>query len=552
MTKLNYPNLSFPASFADNGQKADFAEDKVLNGFNPTDPDVLAGDNLNKFIDDTYKGLTYSIGSITDLYSSAIWYDAECNYSKDALVFGRDNDDNIGLYLSLQDNNLNNPLADTAFWQKTPLGGGGASRNIGELVHTLLPQIDAGLHLADGGVIQSGGIYAQFVDYIAELYEANPNAKYFTTEANWQNSVKTYGVCAKFVYDTNSRTVRLPKITGLVEGTLDENALGELVKAGLPALSGTTSSNGKHTHTRGTMNIKGRTYGESYFKNDSGGASSVPTGAFYYDTSNVPNTRHGIQGDNNNSYLYFDASRNWSGATSESGAHTHTVSVKDSNGIVGKSNTVQPQTVKGFLYIVIATSLKTEVQVNINKVATDLNNKANKDFSNVTWTNEMRQIVSDVVGNGLINQIATTDTQGIVMVDDVTIHVTDNGTISTVLNPENYYTKSEVDAKVANLYNFKGTVASYSDLPVAENVNGDVYNVKDTGKNYAWVGISTDYPDGWDVLGGIFDLSNFYTKSEVDALLLTRDNSISNLSNYIVDLQNRVTALETLIQGGNA
>lgn len=68
MTRPVNPNISIPAAFAVDGQKTDFTAEKLQDGFDPVDPDVLAGDNLNKFIDDTYKGLNYSIDGVTDLY----------------------------------------------------------------------------------------------------------------------------------------------------------------------------------------------------------------------------------------------------------------------------------------------------------------------------------------------------------------------------------------------------------------------------------------------------------------------------------------------------
>ena len=61
MDKPTKPNISIPESFANNGTKTDFSETKIENGFERFTPEVLAGDNLNKFIDDTYKGLNYSI-----------------------------------------------------------------------------------------------------------------------------------------------------------------------------------------------------------------------------------------------------------------------------------------------------------------------------------------------------------------------------------------------------------------------------------------------------------------------------------------------------------
>ncbi|MBQ8299281.1 MAG: hypothetical protein IJX99_05385, partial [Clostridia bacterium] len=63
MNKPTKPNITIPESFAANGVKADFDNNKILNGFNRIQPDVLAGDNLNKFIDDTYKGLNYSMAA---------------------------------------------------------------------------------------------------------------------------------------------------------------------------------------------------------------------------------------------------------------------------------------------------------------------------------------------------------------------------------------------------------------------------------------------------------------------------------------------------------
>lgn len=64
MNKPTKPNITIPESFAANGVKADFDNNKILNGFDRIQPDVLAGDNLNKFIDDTYKGLNYGIKGV--------------------------------------------------------------------------------------------------------------------------------------------------------------------------------------------------------------------------------------------------------------------------------------------------------------------------------------------------------------------------------------------------------------------------------------------------------------------------------------------------------
>lgn len=61
MNKPTKPNIVIPESFAENGIKTDFDNEKLTNGFDRLQPDVLAGDNLNKFIDDTYKASNYAL-----------------------------------------------------------------------------------------------------------------------------------------------------------------------------------------------------------------------------------------------------------------------------------------------------------------------------------------------------------------------------------------------------------------------------------------------------------------------------------------------------------
>jgi hypothetical protein len=62
---------------------------------------------------------------------------------------------------------------------------------------------------------------------------------------------------------------------------------------------------------------------------------------------------------------------------------------------------------------------------------------------------------------------------------------------------------------LGGIYKFKGSVATYTDLPSTGVSSGWVYNVVDTGKNYAYT------PDGtWDDLGGNMDLSLYSLKAD--------------------------------------
>lgn len=92
---------------------------------------------------------------------------------------------------------------------------------------------------------------------------------------------------------------------------------------------------------------------------------------------------------------------------------------------------------------------------------------------------------------------------------DVTLSSTDitdlDTTITTAIsgkaNTTEVYTKTQIDGKLSGAMHFKGTVASVSALPSTGNTQGDMYNVTDTGANYAWDG------SAWDKLSENIDLS---------------------------------------------
>lgn len=212
-------------------------------------------------------------------------------------------------------------------------GIGNTRRNIGELVPSVLPLSDAGLHLLDGALISGSGIYSEFVTYIAGLVSSYPNL--FVTEANWQNSVNAYGVCGKFVYDSSANTVRLPRVTGIIEGTTVASAIGDLVEAGLP-------------------NITGRL---GYESSDLPLSGAIKAGSGGYSTGRV--------------FANYTA------------AQLAELDASSGNDTYGKSNTVQPQTIKAYYYIVIANSTKTSIQVDIDEIASDLNLKAETNLENV-------------------------------------------------------------------------------------------------------------------------------------------------------------------------
>ena len=94
-------------------------------------------------------------------------------------------------------------------------------------------------------------------------------------------------------------------------------------------------------------------------------------------------------------------------------------------------------------------------------------------------------------------------------------------------NEKKYATKAEA----AKLYKQKGSVNSFKDVPVTGNQDGDVYNMLTTyttavdmhgvhikaGDDVVYISDDGNGNSGWNVLGGTTDLSDYYTKSQVDA-----------------------------------
>ena len=165
---------------------------------------------------------------------------------------------------------------------------------------------------------------------IDAVYQIDPDQQ-------WQNTVAQYGTCGKYVYknELNTRSIRLPKLVGIVEGTDDVDVLGDITEAGVPNITGQVGT--------------------------SDNASYYPSGAFYQSAS----SGHG-NGSGGSITVSMDASR--------------------SSSVYGKSDTIQPQTVKVFYYVVVANVTKSAIVVDIDNIANDLDRKADKDLSNITNT----------------------------------------------------------------------------------------------------------------------------------------------------------------------
>ena len=133
---------------------------------------------------------------------------------------------------------------------------------------------------------------------------------------------------------------------------------------------------------------------------------------------------------------------------------------------------------------------------------------------NITLEQQGNTLTINSQGGGEVTSVNGQTGDVVLNIPDSTSDLTnDSGyIINTVNNLTNYYkktetyTQTEIDNKLTAVYKYKGTVATYQDLPSTSLTIGDVYNVEEDGSNYAWTGTT------WDKLGGTIDLSGYQTK----------------------------------------
>ena len=91
-------------------------------------------------------------------------------------------------------------------------------------------------------------------------------------------------------------------------------------------------------------------------------------------------------------------------------------------------------------------------------------------------------------------------------------------TVQEPTTANNPATKQYVDSAISSVYKYRGSVANQSALPSSNQTIGDVYNVEDTGDNFAWDGTQ------WDKLAGTVDLSNYVTTTTANATYQPKGN----------------------------
>lgn len=158
------------------------------------------------------------------------------------------------------------------------------------------------------------------------------------------------------------------------------------------------------------------------------------------------------------------------------------------------------------------------------KEATKVDKVAGKGLSEADYTNTEKDKLAGVAEGAQVNVLEK------VKVNGEALEITEKG-VNIDLSE---YAKS-ADYTTALLY--KGTVATYAELPAEGQKVGDMYNVTaadpshdlDAGENVAWNGTA------WDNLGGVTDLSGKVDKVEGKGL---------STEDFTTDLKDKLEAIE--------
>lgn len=229
----------------------------------------------------------------------------------------------------------------------------------------------------DGQCIAIDGVYSQFCAWL--ISQSGLGNVPTCTIGEYGTELSTYGQCGKFVINTTSEiliengatieanSIKLPTITAFIESTNNTYPIGSAKEAGLPNIVG--KSTGWLAESVGTNS------GALTGTKKGGNNKNATTNGSYWSTSNTIN---------------FDAS--------------------NSNAIYGKSDTVQPKSVCYPCYIIVATGTKTEVEVDINNVLTEVN-KVQKRYLVSNWVNSDGSCWYEIYSDGFKKYCGTTGVQ---------------------------------------------------------------------------------------------------------------------------------------------
>lgn len=165
----------------------------------------------------------------------------------------------------------------------------------------------------------------------------------------------------------------------------------------------------------------------------------------------------------------------------------------------GEPNTIETVKVNG---TALVPDSQKAVDVTVPTATSDLTNDGDgtSNFATETYVDENGGKIDVIKVNGTAQTI--TDKAVDIAVPTKTSDLTNDSDFQTSTEVE-----SAIDAKIASAYKYKGSVATYAELPSTGQETGDVWDVQADGMNYAWNG------SAWDALGAYVDTSVFWTST---------------------------------------
>lgn len=156
-----------------------------------------------------------------------------------------------------------------------------------------------------------------------------------------------------------------------------------------------------------------------------------------------------------------------------------------------------------------------DVPTKLSQLTNDGDGSANSKYATESYVNE---------NGGKIDKIQVNGTEQ--TITNKTVNISVPTKVSDITNDSGYQTAEQVTSAISSAitsaYIYKGSVVKESDLPASGNTVGDVYDVQNTGMNYAWTGSK------WDALGSYVDTSLYWAKSELQAMTSSEIDSILN------------------------
>ena len=344
-----------PRSFG--GEKNNFSDDLIANGYEVNMPQTYNGDNLNYQLDATGKELDYCEKVVDYINGLGVGKTPIVNANNKLdetqvglKVYSATETYSLGewvkssgkIYESLTQGNLGNDLTNETYWKEVRLGGG-SGLELCDIGMALYVDETKGLRrYLNGQIVDINTNTQAFLNRLQQITTLYPSL--LCTENEWQTAKtnSAFGQVGKFVFNYSGGeivSVRLPRVVN-IQGVFDLQNLGMTVGAGLPNITGNTGYGTTLGSATGCFYI-----GNTAYVHLGASAGNAPSGA-------------------------FDASR--------------------SNPIYGNSNTVQPEAIQYPYFIQIATGSETENNI-INEI--ELNNPfslfdskySDHELNNLSW-----------------------------------------------------------------------------------------------------------------------------------------------------------------------